>query len=124
MLCRAEAGARIWCLPGVGGRHEALAHVQPLRARSSPSRLHPAGSCLAAGRAGARSQVEHVMRQAHPAAEARGADGVLAYRLQTLQVRYVDTHSLKHSLGMGDVLGAVLDPLGAPGSGYGRPRCA
>ncbi|KAK9834178.1 hypothetical protein WJX81_005980, partial [Elliptochloris bilobata] len=58
-----------------------------------------------------RSEVEHVLQHAHPAADAPAAGDVLAYAMQTMEIRYVDTLGGRHALGMGDVLGAVLDPL-------------
>lgn len=60
-----------------------------------------------------RTQVEHVLAHAHPSADAPPASDVLAYAVQTMQIRYVDTRGYQHALGIGDVLGAVLDPLGA-----------
>lgn len=60
----------------------------------------------------ALAQVEHVLRQSHPAADMPAADAVLVYQIQTMEIRYVDTQGNRHALGIGDVLGAVLDPLG------------
>ena len=54
-----------------------------------------------------------MLRHAHPSANTPRASDVLAYAVQTMQIRYVDARHNQHALGMGDVLGAVLDPLGA-----------